>query len=85
MAADESSDEDREQDTEKQDNEHRQHSNAREEKSEDRRQNSDKLHFRDWIALIAAALQTAFLPVLILLGVLFILAIIVSILFPFPF
>jgi len=81
LSADETSDKPREHGTEKKDDERPENLSSHEEKSGTRKEGSDRLSLRDWLALIIAALQTVLLPLVLLLGFLFIITIIVTILF----
>jgi hypothetical protein len=48
---------------------------------DDHTKETEKLRLKDWLALFIAALQTVMLPLVLLLGILFVLTIIVSIFF----
>jgi len=71
----------REKDREKEKGEDQHQENSIEKEKGNRRKGTDKLQLRDWLALMIAALQTILLPVVLLLGVIFILTIIITILF----
>jgi hypothetical protein len=80
LAADEPSDENHGQNREEEHVEHDQTGNERKQESDEKKQQTDKLELKDWIALISAALQTLFIPVLVVLVMLFFLAVIIRVL-----
>jgi hypothetical protein len=79
LATDDATDEGTEHTSEN--DEHRPSMNKRNQDKNEETRGTEKLSLRDWIALFIAALQTVMLPLVLLLGILFVLTIIVSIFF----
>lgn len=80
MPADETREEHQKQEQGDKGDENRQRENERKRENGRKSVQEEKLHLKDYVALIIAALQTIFLPLLFLIGLLVVIAIIIRIL-----